>query len=175
VLDVGTQTLSVQFFPANGNYSPASKTVQLSVNYRFAGFFKPVKNLPVMNVVRAGRAIPIKFSLGRYEGSQVMRPATPAVSTVACTIPSETMTDENDDSENSSGLRAEGDKYTYVWKTSSAWTGTCRKLVITLADGTSHAAMFKFVKGHGKEKDKGDGKDKGDSWMKASALVKSSK
>ena len=79
VLGVGPQTLSVQFIPANGNYSPASKTVQLSVNYRFAGFFKPVKNLPVMNVVRAGRAIPIRFSLGRHEGLQVMRTATPAV------------------------------------------------------------------------------------------------
>ena len=64
------------------------------MNYRFAGFFKPVKNLPVMNIVRAGRAIPIKFSLGRHEGLQVMRTATPAVSIVACTIPSETMTDE---------------------------------------------------------------------------------
>jgi hypothetical protein len=173
VLGVGPQTLSVQFIPANGNYSPASKTVQMSVNYRFAGFFKPVKNLPAMNVVRAGRAIPIKFSLGRYEGLQVIRPATPAVSTVACTIQSETMTDEDDDSENSSGLRAEGEKYTYVWKTSPTWVGTCRKLVITLADGTSHAALFKFVKGHGE--DKGKGKDKGDIRMKASALVKSSK
>ncbi len=178
VLGVGPQTLSVQFIPADGNYSPASKTVQLSVNYRFAGFFKPVKNLPVMNIVRAGRAIPIKFSLGRYEGLQVMRTATPAVLNAACTIPSETMTDD-DESENSSGLRAEGYKYTYVWKTSSAWAGTCRKFVITLADGTSHAALFKFVKGHERDEDKGkdEGKDKGKAkgkgWSKASALIRS--
>jgi hypothetical protein len=184
VLGVGPQTLSVQFTPADGNYSPASKTVQLSVNYRFAGFFKPVKNLPVMNIVRAGRAIPIKFSLGRYEGLQVMRPATPAVLNVACTTPSETMNNEDDESENSSGLRAEGYKYTYVWKTSKSWAGTCRKLVITLADGTSHAALFRFVnKGHEGNEDKGrdEGKDKGKdkgkekASSKASALIKSSK
>jgi hypothetical protein len=174
VLGVGPQTLSVQFIPANSNYKPASKTVQLSVNYRFSGFFKPVRNLPVVNVVRAGRAIPIRFSLGRYEGLQVMRPATPAVSTVACTIPSETM-DEDDDSDNSSGLRAEGQKYTFVWKTSTAWAGTCRKLVITLADGTSHAAMFRFVKGHRGDEQKGHNEDKGNGWSKASALLKSSR
>ena len=75
------------------------------------------------------------------------------------------MTDEDDDSENSSGLRAEGEKYTYVWKTSSAWAGTCRKFVLTLVDGTSHAALFKFVKGHGtaRTRDKDEGKDKGNS------------
>jgi hypothetical protein len=86
------------------------------------------------------------------------------------------MTDD-DDSENSSGLRAEGDKYTYVWKTSSAWAGTCRKFVLTLADGTSHAALFKFVKGHGHDENKGndEGKDKGKGWSKASALLRSSK
>src|SRR5207247_676131 len=108
--------------------------------YRFAGFFKPVKNSPVINTVRAGRAIPIKFSLGRYEGLQVLRPGSPIVTNMACgTAPSEVMT-EDDEPEGVSGLRGEGHKYTYVWKTSASWAGTCRKLVITLADGTSHAA-----------------------------------
>ena len=174
VLGVGAQNLSVNFTPSSSNYTGASKTVQISVIYRFAGFFKPVKNLPVMNTVRAGRAIPIKFSLGRYEGLQVMRSAAPAVINVACTIPSETMADE-DESDNSSGLRAEGYKYTYVWKTNSSWAGTCRKLVLTLADGTSHAALFRFVKnkGHGQDEDKGRDEDKYKS--KASAVIKGNK
>ena len=175
VLGAGPQTLSVQFFPASSNYSSASKTVQLAVNYRFAGFFKPVKNLPVMNIVKAGRAIPIKFSLGRYEGLQVMQPGTPTVLNAACTTPSETMTDEDDGSENSSGLKAEGYQYTYVWKTSAAWAGTCRKLVITLADGTSHAALFRFVKGHGHDENKDDkGQDKGKG-NKAFDLIRGSR
>ena len=63
----------------------------------------------------------------------------------------------------------------------AAWAGTCRKFVITLADGTSHAALFKFVKGHERDEDKGKdegkdkGKDKGKGWSKASSLIRSNK
>jgi MBG domain-containing protein/thrombospondin type 3 repeat protein len=171
VLGVGPQSLSVDFTPSNGNYSRTSKTVQISVIYRFAGFFKPVKNSPVMNIVRAGRTIPIKFSLGRYEGLQVMRPDAPVVTEVPCTSPlSETMADE-DESENSSGLRAEGYNYTYVWKTSSSWVG-CRRLVITLRDGTSHAALFRFVKNRGHERDEDKGKNEDKDKNKQSAWTK---
>ena len=34
--------------------------------------------------------------------------------------------------------------YTYVWKTDKAWAGTCRLLLIRLADGTEHSARFQF-------------------------------
>jgi MBG domain-containing protein len=159
VLGVGPQTLSVVFTPSDGNYTAASKSVQVSVIYRFAGFFKPVKNPPVINTVRAGRAIPIKFSLGRYEGLRILRNGAPVITTVACgTAPSEIMSDD-DEPEGGNGLRGEGYKYTYVWKTSPTWAGSCRKFVLTLADGTSHSALFRFVKKPGQEKDddkKGD-------------------
>jgi hypothetical protein len=170
VLGVGPQLLRVDFTPSSTNYSRTSKTVQISVIYRFAGFFEPVKNPPVMNTVRAGRAIPIKFSLGRYEGLQVMKVPAPVVTNVQCTLPSEDMADD-DAAENSSGLRADGYKYTYVWKTNASWVGSCRKMVITLADGTSHAALFRFVTKPGQ--DKGKNEDKGKS--KAAALMKGSK
>ena len=37
------------------------------------------------------------------------------------------------------------DVYTYVWKTDKLWKGTCRQLVLGLADGTFKRAnsMFK--------------------------------
>jgi hypothetical protein len=155
VLGVGPQTLSVVFKPYDLNYTEASKSVQVSVIYRFAGFFKPVKNAPVINIVRAGRAIPIKFSLGRYEGLQVMRVGSPTVTTVSCALsPSEVMADD-DEPEGAGGLRGDGYKYTYVWKTSKTWAGSCRKFVLTLADGTSHAALFRFVKGSQDKDEKG--------------------
>jgi hypothetical protein len=34
--------------------------------------------------------------------------------------------------------------YTYVWKTEPAWAGTCRRLVLELADGSTHTADFRF-------------------------------
>ena len=39
---------------------------------------------------------------------------------------------------------ATSDQYSYVWKTDSAWAGTCRQLTIGLTDGTYYRANFKF-------------------------------
>jgi hypothetical protein len=38
------------------------------------------------------------------------------------------------------------DQYIYVWKTDRNWAGNCAKLVVTLKDGTSHEAWFRFTK-----------------------------
>ena len=35
-------------------------------------------------------------------------------------------------------------QYIYVWKTETAWTGTCRVLSLRLVDGTEHRAAFQF-------------------------------
>jgi hypothetical protein len=35
-------------------------------------------------------------------------------------------------------------QYNYVWKTESSWAGQCRVLNVTLNDGTTHTALFKF-------------------------------
>jgi hypothetical protein len=43
-------------------------------------------------------------------------------------------------------LQYDGAQYTYLWKTSSEWAGTCRSFVLTLTDGTQHAAFFSFGK-----------------------------
>jgi hypothetical protein len=47
---------------------------------------------------------------------------------------------------NASRLRVSGSTYTYLWKTRSDWAGTCRKLVVTLVDGSRHEALFRFAK-----------------------------
>jgi len=39
---------------------------------------------------------------------------------------------------------AGNDRYHYFWKTEEAWADTCRQLVVTLIDGTSHQANFTF-------------------------------
>jgi hypothetical protein len=38
------------------------------------------------------------------------------------------------------------EQYSYVWKTDKAWGGTCRQLIVLLADGTDHVANFTFAK-----------------------------
>jgi len=38
------------------------------------------------------------------------------------------------------------DQYIYVWKTDRNWAAKCAKLVVTLKDGTSHEAWFRFTR-----------------------------
>ena len=144
-LRAGTHVLSVEFRPVDGNYTNAVKSVELSVVYRFKGFQRPVKNPPALNSVQAGATVPLKFSLDRNEGLGVLQ-GSPTSTAIACRAgASETISTDNDDDEDRSGLRSEGSTYTYFWKTDRSWSGTCRKLVLTLADGTKHEAEFRFL------------------------------
>jgi hypothetical protein len=45
-----------------GNSATATQTV--SINYHFIGFLQPIDNIPTINTVKAGSAIPVKFGLG---------------------------------------------------------------------------------------------------------------
>jgi hypothetical protein len=114
------------------------------VLYRFAGFFAPVNNLPTLNSVNAGRAIPIKFTLSGNKGLNVFA-AEPGSGPVGCNSNAEVeLTDTVAAGNSSLSYEPSADQYIYVWKTDRAWAGTCRQLVIQLKDGTVHRASFKF-------------------------------
>ena len=51
-------------------------------------------------------------------------------------------------------MRYDGGKnrFNYVWKTDPSWSGTCRKFVLTLVDGSTHEALFSFGKKHETER-----------------------
>jgi len=123
-----------------------SKSTVHVVIFNWAGFFQPVDNLPTLNSVNAGRAIPVKFSLGGNKGLSIFEPGYPKSVAIACNsgaVPDdveETVTAGNSSLSYSAG----SDQYNYVWKTEKAWAGTCRQLVVKLIDGTTHVANFKF-------------------------------
>lgn len=120
-------------------------TVTLAVSYPFAGFFPPVDNPPTLNQVNAGQGIPIKFSLGGDRGLGILAAGSPVSQQIDC--PSGAPIDDIEQTTTSpSGLTydASSDRYTYVWKTESAWSGTCRQFTLRLADGTDHLARFTF-------------------------------
>jgi PKD repeat protein len=116
-----------------------------TVQYPFSGFFAPVDNLPILNTVKAGQAIPIKFSLGGNYDLNIIATDYPASSIVTCGNVAEDAIEETVTSGNSGlSYSASNKQYTYVWKTEKAWANTCRTLVIKLSDGTIHKANFKF-------------------------------
>ncbi len=119
------------------------------VTFDFSGFFAPVDNPPAMNTVKAGRAIPIKFSLNGDQGLDIFADGYPASARIHCDgTPFEDGMEEAVTAGNR-GLKyhARADRYRYVWKTDKAWSGQCRQFVLRLTDGSEHVANFKFPKG----------------------------
>ncbi|HVF49950.1 MAG TPA: immunoglobulin-like domain-containing protein [Pyrinomonadaceae bacterium] len=141
---VGTTTVTTTATDPSGNTSSCSFNV--TVLYNFTGFFQPIGNLPVLNSVNAGRAIPIKFSLSGNKGLNIFAAGSPASGVIACNSSDpvaeviETVTAGSSSLSYDSG----SGQYHYVWKTESSWAGTCRQLVVGLNDGSTHRANFKF-------------------------------
>jgi hypothetical protein len=145
---VGSKTFTVNAEDNAGNTQLAS--VSYTVIYDFTGFFQPVDNLPTYNAVKAGSAVPVKFSLNGDQGLNIFAVGFPKSVQIAndVTAPveligaTETVTAGN----SSLSYDVEEDQYVYVWKTDKAWAGTCRQLQVKLNDGTIHVANFKLLK-----------------------------
>lgn len=116
--------------------------------YTFSGFRQPVDNPPILNVVSAGRAIPVKFSLGGNQGLSIFDAGYPKSQAIACDSTAAVDGIEETVTAGSSSLSydAKSDQYIYVWKTDKAWAGACRQLVVRLNDLSYHRANFKFTK-----------------------------
>ena len=114
-------------------------------SWPFDGFRSPVNAEPTVNVVNAGSAVPLKFSLGEDRGLGVLA-ATPASQQVPCEpgVPSDLI--EETVAASRSGLTYDPfqDEYAYVWKTDRDMAGTCRRFVLRLADGSTHTALFRM-------------------------------
>jgi hypothetical protein len=144
VFPVGTTVVNATATDASGNTSSCSFTV--TVLYNFTGFFQPVDNPPVLNMVNAGRAIPVKFSLSGNKGLAIFAPNSPASGVITCgtTAPINEIEETVTAGSSSLSYDASSGQYIYVWKTNSAWAGTCRQLIVKLNDGSEHRANFKF-------------------------------
>jgi hypothetical protein len=144
VFPVGLTTVNVTATDAANNQATCSFTV--TARYNFSGFFQPVDNPPTVNVVKAGRAIPVKFSLSGDKGLNIFAAGYPVSQQIACSDGAPTSEIEQTVTANGSSLSydAESDQYNYVWKTEESWAGTCRQLIVRLNDGGERVAFFKF-------------------------------
>jgi hypothetical protein len=144
VFSVGTTTVNSTATDTSGNTASCSFTV--TVLYDFTGFFSPVGNPPTLNVVNAGRAVPVKFSLSGNKGLSIFAAGYPISGTIPCdaSAPPQDVTETVTAGSSSLTYDASSDQYIYVWATDSSWAGTCRQLVVKLNDGSTHVANFKF-------------------------------
>jgi hypothetical protein len=114
--------------------------------FTFTGFFSPIANPPTQNIVKAGSALPIKFSLTGNEGLSIFSTGYPLSQLIACATgtPTDTVTQSVD--ANASGLQYDptSNQYTYVWKTDKTWANSCRRLLIKFNTGALRTADFAF-------------------------------
>ena len=112
--------------------------------FGFTGFRAPIEGNGVLNVAKAGSAIPVKFSLGGDHGMGVFETGYPRFKRVNCQAPST----------GSSGevlqLAADGltysresDRYHFNVKTIQTLAGTCQRLELSSHDSRTRA-LFKF-------------------------------
>ena len=139
----GPTTIHVHAEDRAGHIFDAYPTYTVTA-YSFTGFFSPIMNLPTLNNVNAGSTVPIKFSLAGFRGFNLFASGYPASQAMTCagvvTGPLQRNT-----------LGPDGfvydpllDQYRWHWKTDRNWRGTCRKLVVRLADGSEKRANFRF-------------------------------
>jgi hypothetical protein len=131
-----------------GTTSSLSPFVVVQSKYRFSGFFRPVDNMPVINLAKAGSAIPVKFSIGGNMGLSIFDPGYPKSQVIGCDSAAPLDGIEETVATNVSGLSYDPStgQYIYVWKTNKTWAGACRQLVVKLNDLSYHRAIFMFTK-----------------------------
>lgn len=140
---------------SNMDASPAVYTWTLdttpAVVFNWTGFFRPVDNLPRLNIVniqtRASTlGVPIRFSLGGYKGVDIFETGYPKSETILCVRTKSTNRVDQTINTSVSSLSYDPltDQYTYIWIVNKAWTRTCRQLVVKLTDNTIHVANFEI-------------------------------
>jgi hypothetical protein len=120
------------------------------VIYQWHGFFQPVDNNGVLNAVKAGQGIPLKFDLAGNQGLEILAAGYPKSSPVDCSGATSEDALEETVTAGSSSLHYDATvnppvgQYIYVWKSDKNWAGTCRRIDLKLNDGTTHSALFTF-------------------------------
>jgi hypothetical protein len=126
-----------------GNSGAASVTYQ--VTYPYSDFSPPLDLPPTVNLLKAGAAVAVKFSLGGDRGLDILAAGSPTSQAMACGGGTTNDIEQTTTAGNSSlNYDPATDQYVYVWKSDKAWAGTCRQFTLTLNDGTAHLAYFQF-------------------------------
>jgi len=107
----------------------------------FGGFLPPIAG-DALNAAKAGRAVPVNFSLGGDFGLDILESTSVEIACEGAPVSGDVVPTV---SAGASGLTYDPltDQYTYVWKTEKSWSGTCRQLILTIESNT-YDAEFKF-------------------------------
>lgn len=141
---VGTHTLTATATDMAGNTSTATQKYTVNA-WTAKGFYQPVDMNGVLNTVKGGSTVPVKFEV--FAGStELIDPSrmTAKVNSMVCT-PNAPADDIEVLGTGSTSLRydATAGHFIYNWKTPTG-AGSCYKLTMTAADGSTISADFKL-------------------------------
>lgn len=144
---VGSHTLTATATDNAGNAQTATLTYWVKA-WNTRGFFSPVDMNGTVNTVKGGSTVPLKFEVfaGTAPAGELTTTAAIGATLTSTKISCLTgfLTDEIETlTSNAVGLRYDetAGQFVFNWRT-PAGTG-CHKATVTLADGTSIAALFK--------------------------------
>jgi hypothetical protein len=129
-----------------GQVTSLSPLALFETSYTFTGFFQPIENSPTRNVIKAGSAVPVRFSLGGDQGLAIFDAGYPASQLMQCDTTAPLSVIEETVTAGGSTLTYDptSDRYGYIWKTDKSWANSCRRLLLTFNDGTTKMVDFTF-------------------------------
>ena len=114
----------------------------------FVGYATPIDNRPVLNRVKAGQAVPVKWRLLDAHGQPItsLASARLTVTALACSA-GESVDQIEETATGSSGLQNLGNGYYQLnWRSSPGYAKSCKTLRLDIGDGVTHDALFEFTK-----------------------------
>ena len=126
------------------DHDPVLVDLDLTVPFAFNGFFTPIASPPAYNSIKAGSAVPVKFSLSGFQGDDVVSSARTIQVDCATGIPVIGSSRPAPANGGSVQYDAATDTYTYVWKSGRGLKGTCQELALALSDDSGHVAYFQL-------------------------------
>lgn len=129
------------------NYE-GSGTGTVKINaWNLSGFYQPVDMNGVLNTVKNGSTVPLKFNVyaGTTERTDVAAISKFAAVKIGCQSLTEDLIEETVAATGGTVLRydATGGQFIYNWQTPKA-PGVCYKVTMTTLDGSSISALFKL-------------------------------
>jgi hypothetical protein len=128
---VGPHTFSVTATDRSG------RTTTVKHTYNVVYDFGDVGTPGGKSFGEAGRTIPVWFSLDGVSDPS----AISSISSAASSCDGTTVSTSSPITMNGK-LTYDGDRFKFLWKTDKSWGGTCRALLISLRDGTTHTIVF---------------------------------
>ncbi|WP_341996860.1 PxKF domain-containing protein [Microbacterium sp. LWH7-1.2] len=145
--EVGAHVVTYRSVDAAGNVEAAKKVTLTVVQPRtFTGFYAPVDMAGVVNVVKSGSTVPLKFELFFGEEELTSTTAIESLRTVQHSCDPAAPTDEVETvvtGGTSLVYDEEAGQFQYNWKTSKGTTG-CVDVIVRSTDGVELKAQFRL-------------------------------